>query len=64
MDILCLSRRTDTSVLKNTPVKVEVPIRLLYSSKSEKLQTLKCTLGKKVNVAPRRTFVPPIFVQS
>lgn len=42
-DNLYLSRITDTSVKKqqNTPIKV--PITRLYSSKSEKLQALKCT---------------------
>lgn len=43
--ILCLS--TDTSA-QNTPVKVEVMIQLLYSSKTEKAEALKCTKSKKI----------------
>lgn len=43
--------------LKNTPVKVEVLIQLLYSSKSEKV----LAQSKKVKVAD---FLSPIFMQS
>lgn len=46
-DFLYLSRSTDTRVKKNTPIKVEVK-QLFYSSKSKKVQVLKCTHSKKV----------------
>lgn len=45
IDILHLSKTTDTSVKKNTMVKVKVIqlIQLLYSSISNNVLVLKCT---------------------
>lgn len=53
-----LNRNRDACVKKNT----EALIRLLYSSDSEKVQPLKCTLSKKL--ALWRTVLPADFVLS
>ena len=48
------SSRTDNCVKRETLVKVEVLIHILYLSKSQKVQALKCTQSIKVKNGPLR----------
>ncbi len=47
-----ISRSTDTCVRKRLKVKVDVVTQLRFSSKSNKVQVLKCTQSIKVKNIP------------